>query len=120
MNAESKMENVKRSGVGGLRIVVGEGSCGIAAGARKVRGALEALNGNSGNAVDIGVTGCIGMCFLEPIVDLYYGERGTGNGERGTGNGERGSPLDSYACRRRTRSAFSRRLSQATSRGWKT
>ena len=93
MNAESKMENVKRSGVGGLRIVVGEGSCGIAAGARKVRGALEALNGNSGNAVDIGVTGCIGMCFLEPIVDLYYGERGTGNGERGTGNGERGTGL---------------------------
>ena len=68
-----------------MKIVVGEGSCGIAAGARKVRSAIEALNGNSANAVEIGVTGCIGMCFLEPIVDLYFGERGTGNGEPGTG-----------------------------------
>ena len=53
-----------------MRIVIGEGSCGIAAGARKVRSALEALRpGNAG----IGVTGCIGMCYLEPIVDLYDG-----------------------------------------------
>ena len=52
-----------------MRIVVGEGSCGIAAGARKVRKALEAL----GSVPEIGVTGCIGMCYLEPIVDLYDG-----------------------------------------------
>ena len=63
-----------------MKIVVGEGSCGIAAGARKVRNALEALN--KGASVEIGVTGCIGMCYLEPIVDVYDGERGTGNGER--------------------------------------
>ena len=55
-----------------MRIVIGEGSCGIAAGARKVRNALEALG--SGN-VEIGVTGCIGMCYLEPIVDVYDGDR---------------------------------------------
>ena len=54
-----------------MRIVVGEGSCGIAAGARKVRKALEALGKDDGSAVKIGVTGCIGMCYLEPIVDLY-------------------------------------------------
>ena len=53
-----------------MRIVVGEGSCGIAAGARKVRTALEAL----GAGQEIGVTGCIGMCYLEPIVDLYDGD----------------------------------------------
>ena len=67
-----------------MRIVVGEGSCGIAAGARKVRTALEDLSKSSGAPVEIGVTGCIGMCYLEPIVDLY-GEQGTGNGEQGTG-----------------------------------
>ena len=49
-----------------MRIVIGEGSCGIAAGAQKVRSALEALI-----TEPIGSTGCIGMCYLEPIVDLY-------------------------------------------------
>ncbi|MCR5041632.1 MAG: NADH-quinone oxidoreductase subunit NuoF [Clostridia bacterium] len=49
------------------RIVVGEGSCGIAAGAHKVYTALRQLTGS------VGVTGCVGMCFLEPIVDLYDG-----------------------------------------------
>ena len=53
-----------------MRIAVGEGSCGIAAGARKVRAALEALDGK----VEISVTGCIGMCYLEPIGDLYDGD----------------------------------------------
>ena len=52
-----------------MRIVIGEGSCGIAAGAQKVRSALEALY-----TEEIGSTGCIGMCYLEPIVDLYDGK----------------------------------------------
>ena len=53
-----------------MRIVIGEGSCGIAAGAQKVRSALEALISE-----EIGSTGCIGMCYLEPIVDLYEGKQ---------------------------------------------
>ena len=48
-----------------MRVVVGEGSCGIAAGASAVRSALEALG------CETGITGCIGMCYLEPIVDIY-------------------------------------------------
>ena len=51
-----------------MRIVIGQGSCGIAAGAEKVRKAL--LNTNI-NAEEISITGCIGMCYLEPIVDIY-------------------------------------------------
>lgn len=51
-----------------MRIVVGEGSCGIAAGAHKVYEALAKL----GKKPEI--TGCIGMCFLEPIVDIYSDE----------------------------------------------
>ena len=54
-----------------MRIVVGEGSCGIAAGAQKVRNAL--LECDLGNA-SVGITGCIGMCYLEPIVDIYDDE----------------------------------------------
>ena len=52
------------------KIVVGSGSCGIAAGAQKVYDALQTeLAGKDGAALSI--TGCNGMCFLEPIVDLY-------------------------------------------------
>ena len=52
-----------------MRIVIGEGSCGIAAGAQKVYDALAPLLADSD--VTLGITGCIGMCFLEPIVDIY-------------------------------------------------
>ena len=55
-----------------LRIVVGEGSCGIAAGAAKVYNALEKLiNEGALKDCELSVTGCIGMCYLEPIVDVY-------------------------------------------------
>ena len=53
-----------------MKIVVGEGSCGIAAGAAAVHSAIEKIvPKNSG--IKLGITGCIGMCFLEPIVDIY-------------------------------------------------
>lgn len=51
-----------------MKIVVGEGSCGIAAGAGKVRKALEQENLNGAMLT---IAGCIGMCYLEPIVDIY-------------------------------------------------
>ncbi len=54
-----------------MKLVFGEGSCGIAAGARKVRAAVEKLN--TEGTVEVGITGCIGMCYLEPIVDVYDG-----------------------------------------------
>ncbi len=56
-----------------MRIVIGEGSCGIAAGAGKVHKAIEALM-TAEDAFTLGSTGCVGMCFLEPIVDLYEGK----------------------------------------------
>ena len=56
-----------------MRIVVGEGSCGIAAGAGKVYDALKALI-TPEDSFSLEITGCIGMCFLEPIVDIYEGE----------------------------------------------
>ena len=53
-------------------IKVGQGSCGIAAGAGKVYDVLNAkLSGNED--VKLSITGCIGMCYLEPIVDVYEG-----------------------------------------------
>ncbi len=52
-------------------IVVGRGSCGIAAGADKV---MVQLKAKCPQNVKIGTVGCIGMCFLEPIVDIYDGK----------------------------------------------
>lgn len=55
-----------------MKIAVGEGSCGIAAGAAKVYEAIEARI--SETDAFLTVTGCIGMCYLEPIVDIYEGD----------------------------------------------
>ena len=56
-----------------MRIIVGQGSCGIAAGAQKVYNAIKAEL-SSFEGVTLGITGCIGMCYLEPIVDVYNGQ----------------------------------------------
>ena len=53
-----------------INIKVGQGSCGISAGAGKVYTALEQILNNNPE-VQLSVTGCIGMCYLEPIVDIY-------------------------------------------------
>lgn len=52
-----------------MKIAVGQGSCGIAAGALKAYNVLEKALDLSEN--ELTVTGCIGMCYLEPIVDVY-------------------------------------------------
>ncbi len=52
-----------------MKIAVGQGSCGIAAGAQKTYDVLNSTLDLSKNQLT--VTGCIGMCYLEPIVDVY-------------------------------------------------
>lgn len=55
-----------------VRVVVGMATCGIAAGARPVMKAFvdEVENKGLSNVV-VSQTGCIGMCRLEPIVEVY-------------------------------------------------
>lgn len=62
-----------------MRIVIGEGSCGLAAGAGKVHEAVETMLEANHLKADVEITGCCGMCYLEPIVDVYddYGEKTT-------------------------------------------
>ena len=57
-----------------MKIVVGQGSCGIAAGAAKTYEAICALIQEQ-DGIELGSTGCNGMCFLEPIVDIYEGHK---------------------------------------------
>ena len=57
-----------------MKIVVGKGSCGLAAGAEKVYDAIvEALKAKKSD-ITVGTVGCVGMCWLEPIVDVYTDE----------------------------------------------
>ncbi len=56
-----------------MKIAVGQGSCGIAAGAQKAYDILNSTLDLSKNLLT--VTGCIGMCYLEPIVDVYNNDK---------------------------------------------
>ena len=54
------------------RIVVGMATCGIAAGARPVMLAfIEELKKRGIENVTVAQTGCVGMCRLEPMVEVY-------------------------------------------------
>ncbi|MCG0275347.1 MAG: NADH-quinone oxidoreductase subunit NuoF [Thermosediminibacteraceae bacterium] len=53
-----------------MKVVVGLGSCGIAAGGNKVLEAIKSEVENRGIHVDVKKAGCIGMCYLEPIVEV--------------------------------------------------
>lgn len=58
-----------------MKVVVGQGSCGIATGAKKTSNEFERIvaEKNLTNVV-VDKTGCIGTCYLEPIVDVYNEE----------------------------------------------
>ncbi len=55
-----------------IRVVVGMATCGIAAGARPVLNAFVDEVGKRGlKNVKVTQTGCIGVCRLEPVVEVY-------------------------------------------------
>ena len=55
-----------------IRIVIGMATCGIAAGARPVMNAfMEEISKRGLGNVAVTQTGCIGVCRLEPIVEVY-------------------------------------------------
>jgi NADH-quinone oxidoreductase subunit F len=63
------------------QVIVGLGSCGIAAGASKVFDKLKALKEADNLDFELKKTSCIGMCYREPLVEiidengsLLYGE----------------------------------------------
>nr|WP_300093523.1 (2Fe-2S) ferredoxin domain-containing protein [Sedimentibacter sp.] len=59
-----------------IRVVVGMATCGISAGARPVLTTLvEEVAKRNLNNVQVVQTGCIGMCTLEPIVEVYTADK---------------------------------------------
>ena len=64
--------NLRKDREDGVRIVVGMATCGIAAGARTVLNALvEEISKRNIQNVVVSQTGCIGMCRLEPIIEVF-------------------------------------------------
>ncbi len=72
---KEKMKNkvVLRESSGDVRVVVGMATCGIAAGARPVLSTLveEVAKEGLAGKVTVSQTGCVGLCQLEPIVEVY-------------------------------------------------
>ena len=67
---QAKM-NVRDAGDDSIRVVVGMATCGIAAGARPVLNALvEEVNKRNLSNVTVTQTGCLGVCRLEPMVEV--------------------------------------------------
>ena len=63
---------MRKEGENAVRVVVGMATCGIAAGARPVMlKFLEEVQKRNLQNVTVSQTGCIGMCRLEPMVDVY-------------------------------------------------
>ena len=54
-----------------MKVVVGLGSCGIAAGANKVYDLIKEEIESKNLDIDLEKAGCVGSCHLEPIVDFY-------------------------------------------------
>ena len=67
-----KQINLRDTSDDHIRVVVGMATCGIAAGARPVLNAfVDEVNKRHLEHVTVTQTGCIGMCQLEPIVEVF-------------------------------------------------
>jgi NADP-reducing hydrogenase subunit HndB len=63
--------NLRKDNETKTRVVVGMGTCGIAAGARQTMLAiLDELKKRNIDNVIVTETGCIGLCKYEPLVDI--------------------------------------------------
>ena len=67
-----KQMGVRDNDENSIRILVGMATCGIAAGARPVMQAfLEEVHKRNLKNVVVQQTGCIGVCRLEPIAEVF-------------------------------------------------
>jgi len=70
--ARAKLDLTDKTGNERIRVVIGMATCGIAAGARPVLKAFtEEITKRGLENISVTQTGCIGVCRLEPIVEVY-------------------------------------------------
>ena len=80
-----------RSGEKAIKVVVGMGTCGIAAGARPVMAAIkDELARHGAENVTVIQSGCAGFCEQEPLVDVFRpGEKKVSYGKVNPGKARR-------------------------------
>ena len=73
---EEALEKRKAQATSGqAQIIVGMGTCGIAAGAREtMKAILEVIEEEDLSNILVTQTGCIGLCEWEPIVEVRMGQ----------------------------------------------
>lgn len=73
---EEALEKRKvKSSTMGVQIIVGMGTCGIAAGARDtMKSILGQIETKNLSGIIVSQTGCIGLCEKEPIVQVVIGD----------------------------------------------
>jgi NADP-reducing hydrogenase subunit HndB len=87
MSAVKSLEDLKRikeqalekrkvkATAGNAHVIVGMGTCGIAAGARDtMKAILNYIEENNLSGILVSQTGCIGLCEREPIMQVALGE----------------------------------------------
>jgi len=71
---EALQKRKARETTGHTQVVVGMGTCGIAAGAREtMKAILDTIEEQSLSDIIVTQTGCIGLCEWEPIVEVSVG-----------------------------------------------
>jgi len=58
-----------------LKIKVGMASCGLAAGANDIYNAIKDYQKDSDIDISLEKTGCIGMCFAEPLIEIIADDK---------------------------------------------
>lgn len=87
MSAIKSLEDLKRireealekrrvkTSAGSAQVIVGMGTCGIAAGAREtMKSVLNTIETENLSGIVVTQTGCIGLCEREPIVQVVTGD----------------------------------------------
>jgi NADP-reducing hydrogenase subunit HndB len=74
---EEALEKRKaRATTGKAQVIVGMGTCGIAAGAREtMKAILDTIETGNLDGIVVTQTGCIGRCEWEPIVEVLAGDQ---------------------------------------------
>jgi len=64
-----------KSASGQKQIIVGMGTCGIAAGARDtMKAILDQIQSEGLTGISVTQTGCVGLCEMEPIIQVKIGD----------------------------------------------
>ncbi|NLL62164.1 MAG: (2Fe-2S) ferredoxin domain-containing protein [Candidatus Atribacteria bacterium] len=72
MRDKAQKDLALRSGKHNIKIVIGMGTCGIAAGARETMNEfLNLILKSERNDIVVTASGCFGFCVQEPMVHIY-------------------------------------------------